>query len=52
MASITADLDELARFGSGGAGVTRLAWSPELAAASEWLLARLRALELLVGAGA
>jgi hydantoinase/carbamoylase family amidase len=44
--SIAAELEALARFGGDGRGVTRLAWSPELAAASEWLCERLGALGL------
>jgi hydantoinase/carbamoylase family amidase len=43
---IAADLEEAARFSSGGPGITRFAWSPELAAASDWLCERLRELEL------
>ena len=43
---IQARLEELARFGADGAGVTRFAWSPELAQASGWLSERLRELGL------
>jgi hydantoinase/carbamoylase family amidase len=47
MASILADLEEAARIGAvDGGGVTRIAWSPELQAASEWLCARLEELGL------
>jgi hydantoinase/carbamoylase family amidase len=44
--SITADLEQAARFGGEGTGVTRYAWSPELQAASEWLVDRLTELGL------
>ena len=44
--SIAADLEAAARFGGEGTGVTRFAWSPELAAASGWLCERLRELGL------
>jgi allantoate deiminase len=44
---LSLDIEAAARFGSdGGQGVTRLAWSPELMAVSDWLLERLRALGL------
>jgi len=45
-ASIAADLETAARFGGGGTGVTRYAWSPELHAVSGWLADRLRELGL------
>ena len=45
--SILADLDEAARFGAAdGGGITRVAWSAELHAVSEWLCARLEDLGL------
>jgi hydantoinase/carbamoylase family amidase len=44
--SIHADLAALARFGEESGGVTRLAWSAELAAASAWLRERLAELGL------
>jgi hydantoinase/carbamoylase family amidase len=47
--SITADLEQAARFGGEGTGVTRFAWSPELQAASEWLVDELRKLGLEAG---
>jgi allantoate deiminase len=37
------DLERLARFSSGGEGVTRLAWSPELRAAYAWFTGRCEA---------
>jgi len=43
---IAADLAAAARFGADGGGVTRFAWSPELAEASAWLRERLAELEL------
>jgi hydantoinase/carbamoylase family amidase len=47
---IKADLDALAAFGAGeDGGVTRVAWSPELAAASAWLCEELRGLGLVAG---
>jgi hydantoinase/carbamoylase family amidase len=47
--SITADLEQAARYGGEGTGVTRFAWSPELQAASEWLVDELRELGLEAG---
>ena len=45
--SASASLDELARIGGGAdGGVTRVAWSPELLAAYDWMSARLRELRL------
>lgn len=44
--SIEAELEAAARFGGEGTGVTRFAWSSELAAASAWLCDRLRDLGL------
>jgi hydantoinase/carbamoylase family amidase len=47
---IAAELAEIAGFSSEeGQGVTRFAWSPELAAASDWLIQRLRELGLEAG---
>ncbi len=47
---IAADLEALAAFGAvEDGGVTRVAWSPELDAASEWLCEELRALGLVAG---
>ena len=43
---IAADLEAVARFGGSGNGVTRYAWSPELADASAWLCGELQALGL------
>jgi allantoate deiminase len=40
------DLEALAAFTGGGAGVTRLAWSPELRSAYDWLVGRCRRLGL------
>ena len=48
-ASVAASLDELAKIGAGpDGGVTRVAWSPELFAAYEWVGDRMRALGLHV----
>ena len=45
--SVAASLDELALIGGArGGGTTRLAWSPDLFAAYDWIGARLRALGL------
>ena len=46
MASLTTDIESLARIGADDSGVTRFPWSPELAAANEWLVGRLEALGL------
>jgi hydantoinase/carbamoylase family amidase len=40
---VAAELDELARIGADRGGVTRIAWSPELAEANRWLVRRLDA---------
>jgi allantoate deiminase len=46
-ASVAASLDELARIGAGReGGVTRVAWSPELFAAYDWVGDRMRGLGL------
>jgi allantoate deiminase len=45
--SVAASLDELAKIGGGSdGGVTRVAWSPELFAAYEWIGDRMRAIGL------
>lgn len=50
MIRIEADLETVARFGAvEGGGVTRLAWTDELQAASDWLCEELRALGLAAG---
>jgi N-carbamoyl-L-amino-acid hydrolase len=47
--AVVESLDELARIGaSPDGGVTRLAWSPELFAAYDWVGQRMRALGLAV----
>jgi allantoate deiminase len=46
---LTEDLQEMAAIGADGGGVTRLAWSPDLSSANEWLVRRLRDLGLEVG---
>ncbi len=46
MGELQRDLEALAAFTAEGAGVTRLAWSPELRAAYEWLEGRCRRLGL------
>jgi hydantoinase/carbamoylase family amidase len=48
VSSLVADLETAARIGADGSGVTRFAWSPELARANAWLIDRLQ--ELGVGA--
>jgi allantoate deiminase len=44
VASLATDLESLARIGADDSGVTRFPWSPELAAANEWLVSRLEEL--------
>jgi hydantoinase/carbamoylase family amidase len=44
--SLAADLEAAAQIGADGGGVSRFAWSPELAQANGWLVARLEELEL------
>jgi allantoate deiminase len=45
--SLAADLEAAAQIGADpDGGITRFAWSPELAAANDWLVARLEELEL------
>lgn len=46
--SVAASLAELARIGGTLSGVTRVAWSPELFAAYEWVGARMRELGMTV----
>jgi hydantoinase/carbamoylase family amidase len=41
--SLWADLDALAAIGADGSGVSRFAWTPELAEANHWLADRMRA---------
>jgi allantoate deiminase len=44
--SLAAELEEAASIGADDAGVSRFAWTPELARANEWLVGRLEALGL------
>jgi allantoate deiminase len=46
VSSLAADLEEAARIGADGGGVSRFAWTPELAQANEWLVRRLEELGL------
>ena len=46
MSSLAADLEEAARIGADDGGVSRFAWTPELAQANEWLVGRLQELGL------
>ena len=46
MTSLEADLQEAARIGADDGGVSRFAWSPELAEANAWLVERLEELGL------
>jgi allantoate deiminase len=46
VSSLAADLEEAARIGADGGGVSRFAWTPELAQANEWLVRRLQELGL------
>ena len=46
MGGLERDLEALAAFTGGGPGVTRLAWSPELRSAYDWLAGRCRGLGL------
>jgi allantoate deiminase len=46
VSSLTAELEDAARIGADAGGVSRFAWTPELAQANEWFLARLHALGL------
>ena len=49
---LAADLEKAASFSGEGPGVTRFAWSRELAAADEWLAERMRDAGPVVGQGA
>jgi allantoate deiminase len=42
--ALISSFDAAARFGSDGAGVTRFAWSPEIASVSRWLVDELEAI--------
>jgi hydantoinase/carbamoylase family amidase len=46
VSSLAADLQEAAQIGADGEGVSRFAWTPELAQANEWLVGRLEELGL------
>jgi hydantoinase/carbamoylase family amidase len=46
VSSLAADLEALAAIGADDDGVSRFAWTPELAAANEWLVARFEELGL------
>jgi hydantoinase/carbamoylase family amidase len=46
VSSLAADIEEAARIGADGGGVSRFAWTPELAQANEWLVGRLEELGL------
>jgi allantoate deiminase len=46
VSSLASDLEEAARIGADGGGVSRFAWTPELARANEWLVGRLQELGL------
>jgi allantoate deiminase len=46
VSSLAADLEEAARIGADDGGVSRFAWTPELARANEWLVERLEGLGL------
>jgi allantoate deiminase len=46
VSSLATDLEEAARIGAEGGGVSRFAWTPELAQANEWLVGRLQELGL------
>jgi hydantoinase/carbamoylase family amidase len=46
VSSLAAELEAAARIGADGGGVSRFAWSPELAEANAWLLGRLQELGL------
>src|SRR5918999_4144927 len=49
MTSLAADLEELAQIGAEDGGVSRFAWTAELAQANQWLVERLRELGLTTG---
>jgi allantoate deiminase len=46
VSSLASDLEEAARIGADCGGVSRFAWTPELARANEWLVGRLQELGL------
>jgi allantoate deiminase len=46
VSSLAAELEEVARIGADDGGVSRFAWSPELARANKWLVERLEGLGL------
>jgi allantoate deiminase len=46
VSSLAANLEEAARFGADGGGVSRFAWTSELAQANDWLVGRLQELGL------
>ena len=46
MSSLAAELEAAAQIGADGGGVSRFAWSPELAQANAWLMRRLEELGL------
>ncbi|HEY7003201.1 MAG TPA: Zn-dependent hydrolase [Gaiellaceae bacterium] len=46
MSSLAAELEVAARIGADGGGVSRFAWTPDLAEANAWLIARLEELGL------
>ena len=47
MSSLTADLEEAARFGvEADGGISRFAWTPELAEVNDWFIRRLEELDL------
>jgi hydantoinase/carbamoylase family amidase len=46
VSSLAAELEAAAQIGADGGGVSRFAWSPELAQANEWLMRRLEELGL------
>jgi hydantoinase/carbamoylase family amidase len=46
VSSLEAELQEAARIGAEGGGVSRFAWTPELAEANAWLVGRLESLGL------
>jgi allantoate deiminase len=47
VSSLAADLEAAARIGADDGGVSRFAWTPELAQANEWLVSRLEELGLV-----
>lgn len=46
MSSLAAELEAAARIGADGGGVSRFAWTPELSRANDWLMQRLREIDL------